>query len=121
MKPYNSRCGSGCGCSRQTRVHFYLICQIIPIKEVSTNPGQASRFCIVILDGDCYIQGMLVTLLNAMIKNHELKIHNIVRIKTIVVKGVNGKNLMVVLGINVLDNSVKGKVGNHVIREVKSN
>ena len=64
---------------------------------------------------------MLVTLLNAMIKNHELKIHNIVRIKTIVVKGVNGKNLMVVLGINVLDNSVKGKVGNHVIREVKSN
>lgn len=101
--------------------NYQPICQIIHIKEITTNPGQANRFRIVISDGDCYILGMLVTLLNPMINNHELKIHSIVRIKKFVIKEVDGMNLMVVLGIDVLDNSVKEKVGNHEIREVNSN
>ena len=101
--------------------NYRPICQIIHIKEIPTNPGVPSGFRIVISDGECYVMGMIVPRLNSLIENHELKKHSIVCINKFYIQLVNGKNLMVVLGIDVLNNSVKEKVGNHVIREVTYN
>ena len=67
------------------------------------------------------ISVLIVPRLNSLIENHELKKHSIVCINKFYIQLVGGKNLMVVLGIDVLNNSVKEKIGNHVIREVTYN
>mmetsp|Transcript_10713 Transcript_10713/g.25774 ORF Transcript_10713/g.25774 Transcript_10713/m.25774 type:complete len:660 (-) Transcript_10713:362-2341(-) len=97
--------------------NFQPICQIINIKNVTnnaSNPGQPSRYRIIISDGECYIQGMLATQLNNVIESNELQTHNIIRIKQFIVNAVKGKTLVVVLALDIMDTSIQQKIGSPV-------
>ena len=97
--------------------NFQPICQIINIKNVtnkSPQNGQPDRYRVIISDGDCYVQGMLATQLNHLIKDDALQTYHTVRIKQFMVNGVKGKFLMVILGLDILDTSVSQKLGTPV-------
>jgi replication factor A1 len=80
---------------------FAPIVQVIQIRPVN-NTGPP-RYRLVLSDGDHFIQGMLATQLNDMV-HVSLNANSIIRISEFMNNYVQGKNIIIVLRLDIVDN-----------------
>ena len=87
--------------------------QVINIKDVSGGrgePGQPARYRLVLSDGSNHVQGMLATQLNNLVHT-QLNKFNIIRLNEFINNEVSGKNIIIILSLDVIDDGPGHKIG----------
>jgi len=80
------------------------IVQIIDVKKMaSKNPNSPDRYRIVISDGECYQQAMLVTQKNYIVESGKLKNFCICRLDKFICNMVAQRRIVIVLELEILD------------------
>jgi replication factor A1 len=92
---------------------FAPLLQVINVKDVNNgrgDPNTPPRYRLVLSDGSNHVQGMLATQLNGLVFN-ELNKFNIIRLREFLNNQVNGKNIIIILNLEVVDPGPGHKIG----------
>ncbi|KAJ7074076.1 hypothetical protein C8F01DRAFT_1099155 [Mycena amicta] len=78
--------------------------QVLSVKSVNSNTttGQ-DRYRLIISDGNNFVQAMLATQLNSLVAEEEIKKHTILNITKMTCNFVQGKRLLIILALNVVE------------------
>ncbi|KAH6697614.1 replication factor-A protein [Plectosphaerella plurivora] len=79
------------------------VLQCLQVKALTGQPGAADRYRIVLSDINNYVQAMLATQVNHLIHDEKLVRNCIVRITQYQPNSVKGKNVLIVLGLEVVE------------------
>ena len=99
--------------SSKNNPNFSPVLQVINIKDVNSgrgDPSQPARYRLVLSDGQNHVQGMLATQLNSKVGT-ELTKFNIIKLNEFINNEVSGKNIIIILSLDVIDNSQTSKIG----------
>jgi len=100
--------------SNKTDRSLSPVVQVLKILPVAQSQGaQKERFRMIISDGVHFTQGMLATQHNHRIHSKELAPCSIIRITEYIINSVQGKNLVILLGFEII-NANATKVGNPI-------
>lgn len=93
--------------------------QVIDLKQLTSanaQPDAKKRYRLSLSDGSHALAAMVATQLNRIIESDELKTNTILRLKEFICNEVAGKRIIIVLGVEILDNS-QGLIGSPVKAE----
>ncbi|ROT37719.1 replication factor-A protein [Sodiomyces alkalinus F11] len=97
------------------------ILQCLQIKPLGGQPGSVDRYRIVLSDVNNYVQSMLATQVNHLVHDGQLVRNCIVRITNYQPNTVKGKNILIILGLEVISElGQPDKIGDPVAFEPSS-
>lgn len=97
------------------------VLQCLQIKPLGDAGGGAERYRVVLSDLRNYVQCMLATQANHVVHDENMARGCIVRIKSYQANAVKGKNILIILDLEVISNlGVHERLGNPVAFEAKS-
>ncbi|KAJ7256487.1 hypothetical protein B0H12DRAFT_1210186 [Mycena haematopus] len=86
--------------------------QILSVRSVNSNTtSTVDRFRIIVSDGEHFIQAMLATQLNTLVKDGTIKKNSIVNVTKMTCNFVQDKRLLIILSLDVVE-YVEDKIGN---------
>ncbi|KAJ7766814.1 hypothetical protein B0H16DRAFT_1687022 [Mycena metata] len=88
--------------------------QLLSVRLVNSNASATvDRYRIIVSDGEHFIQAMLATQLNHLVKDEQIKKHTIVNITKMTCNFVQDKRLLIILSLDVVEHT-DIKIGNPV-------
>lgn len=89
--------------------------QIIHLRSVVGSGGSAAateRFRAIISDGEHFVQGMLATQLNHLVHQKQILDNSVIRVRDFMNNSVQGRTVIILLGIEVVTSNPGRKFGN---------
>ncbi|KAJ7461513.1 hypothetical protein FB451DRAFT_1562794 [Mycena latifolia] len=85
--------------------------QLLSVRLVSSNNTSAmERYRIIVSDGEYFIQAMLATQLNSLVKDEEIRKNTIVNVTKMTCNFVQDKRLLIILALDVVEHTEE-KIG----------
>ncbi|KAJ6502115.1 hypothetical protein C8R45DRAFT_861868 [Mycena sanguinolenta] len=84
--------------------------QVLSVKSVNSPNSNVDRYRIIVSDGEHFIQAMLATQLNPLVKEGDIKKNSIVNVTKMTCNFVQDKRLLIILAFELVEH-VKDKIG----------
>jgi hypothetical protein len=86
---------------------------VIDIKAINTSYLQmATRYRIIISDGENYMQAMLATQLNDLVEGNQIAAHCVIKLSEFICNQVQARKIVILLAVEVVQGPTGSKIGN---------
>jgi replication factor A1 len=85
---------------------------VIDVKAIPSNNTNATRYRLVISDGEHYMQAMLTTQLNDLVEGNQLAAHCVIKLSEFICNQVQPRKIVILLAVEVVQGPTGSKIGN---------